>query len=269
MQRTLTCPFFRRAFGWCVPIGGLAGMIGLGGGEFRLPVLVHAVGFEAKSAVPLNLMISLITLSFALLARGTTLSVLSVEPYWPEIGGLMCGGVMSAAYGAHLVHTLTSKRLVQIIAALLAGIGLLLLVEAIHPGAPAGLLPDGHLIRFAVACILGLLIGTVSSMLGVAGGELIIPSLIFVFGLDIRTAGTASILISLGLITVGLWRYWQMGAIPHGRGVQRIAIGMSLGSIIGAVIGGLAIGLAPVAFLKVFLGCVLLAAAGKMALSHR
>ena len=24
MQRTLSCPFFRKAFGWCVPIGGLA-----------------------------------------------------------------------------------------------------------------------------------------------------------------------------------------------------------------------------------------------------
>jgi hypothetical protein len=57
MQRTLTCPFFRRAFSWSVPIGGLAGLIGLGGGEFRLPVLMHVVGFDAKSAVPLNLMI--------------------------------------------------------------------------------------------------------------------------------------------------------------------------------------------------------------------
>jgi len=53
MQRTLACPFFRKAFGWCVPIGGLAGLIGLGGGEFRLPVLMHGIGFDAKSAVPL------------------------------------------------------------------------------------------------------------------------------------------------------------------------------------------------------------------------
>src|SRR6478672_516367 len=97
MQRTLTCPYFRRAFGWCAPIGGLAGLIGLGGGEFRLPVLMHVVGFDPKSAVPLNLMISLITLSFALLARGTTLSILSVEPHWPEIAGLISGGVLSAA----------------------------------------------------------------------------------------------------------------------------------------------------------------------------
>lgn len=263
MQRTLTCPFFRRAFGWCVPIGGLGGLIGLGGGEFRLPVLMHVVGFDPKSAVPLNLMISLITLAFALIARGTTLSILSVEPHLPEIVGLVSGGVVSAAYGASLVHGLASKRLVQVIAFLLAGIGLLLLIEAVNPVRSVGLVPQDQAIRFIAGSTLGIVIGLVSSMLGVAGGELLIPSLIFVFGVEIRTAGTASILISLCLITVGLWRYWRLGAIPQGRGVQRIAIAMSLGSIIGAVLGGLAVGLAPVEFLKVFLACVLLAAAGK------
>src|SRR5215471_3751680 len=30
MQHTLPCPFFRKAFGWCVPIGGLARLTGLG-----------------------------------------------------------------------------------------------------------------------------------------------------------------------------------------------------------------------------------------------
>jgi hypothetical protein len=55
MPRTLiNCPYFRRAFSWSVPIGGLAGLIGLGGGEFRLPVLMYAVGFDAKSAAPLR-----------------------------------------------------------------------------------------------------------------------------------------------------------------------------------------------------------------------
>jgi hypothetical protein len=66
MIGAIGCPYFRRAFGWCVPIGGLAGLIGLGGGEFRLPILMHGLRFDAKSAVPLNLMISLVTLSFAM-----------------------------------------------------------------------------------------------------------------------------------------------------------------------------------------------------------
>ena len=33
MVRAVACPYFGRAFGWCVPIGGLGGLIGLGGGR--------------------------------------------------------------------------------------------------------------------------------------------------------------------------------------------------------------------------------------------
>jgi hypothetical protein len=51
-QNTVRCRFFQGAFGWCVPIGALGGLIGLGSGEFRLPVLIYAIGFDAKSADP-------------------------------------------------------------------------------------------------------------------------------------------------------------------------------------------------------------------------
>jgi uncharacterized protein len=59
MQSAIRCRYFQKAFGWCVPIGGLAGLVGLGGGEFRLPVLMYVVGYPARTAVPLNLAVSL------------------------------------------------------------------------------------------------------------------------------------------------------------------------------------------------------------------
>lgn len=46
-----------------MPIGGLAGLIGLGGGEYPLPVLTQFIGFPARAAIPLNLLISLVTLT--------------------------------------------------------------------------------------------------------------------------------------------------------------------------------------------------------------
>src|SRR5437868_5197102 len=112
------CPYFRKAFGWCVPIGGLAGLIGLGGGEFRLPVLMHSVGFDAKSAVPLNLAVSLVTLAFAMMTRSQTVAVSTLAPHLPELLGLLAGGIASAFYGARLVSVLTTERLVQLIAGL-------------------------------------------------------------------------------------------------------------------------------------------------------
>jgi uncharacterized protein len=119
------------------------------------------------------------------------------------------------------------------------------------------------MVRLLVGVGIGTGIGLVSSVLGVAGGELLIPTLIFIFGMEIRTAGSASILISLGIVLVGLWRYWRSNAIPQGRGIQRITFAMSAGSILGATLGGLAVAYAPVQFLKVLLGSVLIVAAGK------
>ena len=61
------------AFLYAVPIGILGGLIGLGGAEFRLPVLVGLLKETVRRAVPLNLGVSLVTLIFALLTRGRVL----------------------------------------------------------------------------------------------------------------------------------------------------------------------------------------------------
>jgi uncharacterized membrane protein YfcA len=211
------------------------------------------------------LVVSLITLSFAFVARSGSISLASLEPYWHEIVGLALGGIVSAIYGATLVKTISSERLVQLIAALLGGLGLLVLAEVIYPFHYADLLPEGATIHVSAGFLIGIGIGLVSSMLGVAGGELLIPTMMFVFGADIKTAGTASIVVSVWVVSSGLVRYWRMNAIPGGRGAQRITTAMAAGSVLGALLGGLAVAYAPVMALKALLGCVLLAAAAKTA----
>jgi uncharacterized membrane protein YfcA len=268
MIRAIGCPYFRRAFGWCVPIGGLGGLIGLGGGEFRLPVLMYVIGFDARSAVPLNLIISLVTLAFSLAVRSRAVSLAAVVPHLPEMFGLLAGGMVSAFFGAKFVGRLSNAHLVRVIAVLLGVIGMLMIAEAFLPFQSSDLLPAQTAVHFAAGAVIGIGVGFVSSVLGVAGGELLIPTLILIFGADIKTAGSASILISFGVVLVGLWRHWRAGTIPLGRGAQRMTTAMAAGSVMGAILGGLAVAYAPVAFLKVLLGCVLLAAAAKT-LAHR
>jgi uncharacterized protein len=50
-------------------IGALGGLIGLGGAEFRLPLLIGAFGFPALQAVILNKAMSLIVVGSALQER--------------------------------------------------------------------------------------------------------------------------------------------------------------------------------------------------------
>jgi uncharacterized protein len=269
MRLALGCPYFRKAFGYCVPIGGLGGLVGLGGGEFRLPVLMHAIGFDARSAVPLNLIVSFITLSFALATRWHAAPLAAAAPHSPEIAGLAIGGMASAIHGARLVRLISNRRLIMLIAALLGAIGILLLLEAALQFQNVSVIPDGASIRFLAGLAIGLVIGLVASILGVAGGELLIPSLMFVFGLDIKTAGSASALISLVIVAAGIGRYWRLDAIPKGYGVRRIILAMGAGTIVGVVLGGLAVAVAPVELLKLALGCVLIAAAAKTVSSRQ
>lgn len=266
MHGVLACRYFRRAFGWCVPIGTLGGLIGLGGGEFRLPVLMYAIGYDARSAIPLNLLISLVTLAFSLAVRSGSVSLAPVVPHLPEMIGLLAGGMASAFFGAKLISRLSNERLALIIGALLGALGISLITEAFFPLQTGDALPAGIVVHVLAGAVIGLGVGLVSSLLGVAGGELLIPTLILVFGADIKTAGSASILISLGVVLIGLWRHWGARTIPLGRAAQRISTAMAAGSILGAIVGGLAVAYAPVVLLKVLLGGVLIAAATKTAL---
>lgn len=268
MRYVLSCRYSHGAFLFAVPIGGLAGLIGLGGGEFRLPVLTQIIGFTAREAIPLNLLISLATLSFALATRNFAVPISGIIAHLPEVAGLTLGGVISAIFGVRLILRMSVHRVTVLMAVLLAVLGLLLLVEAFVPFSYAEFGAQAPFFRAFVGVLLGLGVGVVSSMLGVAGGELLIPALVFVFGADIRIAGTASLLISLAIVATGLWRYHRAGALPTTGGAPRIALSMSAGSLIGAVLGSMAVAVAPVALLKVVLGSVLILAAAKTITRH-
>ncbi len=168
----------RLAFLFAVPIGILGGLIGLGGAEFRLPVLVGPLGYSPRKAVPLNLAISLCTIVASLAIRSRTLSLDPLRPLAPSLLALIAGAVLAAFAGTALVHRLSDERLERIILVILVVIGCALIVEGFLPEEVSGFLPEGNGWRIPAGVLFGLGIGLVSSLLGVAGGEVIIPTLV-------------------------------------------------------------------------------------------
>jgi uncharacterized membrane protein YfcA len=148
-----------------------------------------------------------------------------------------------------------------VILVVLVVIGAALIVEAFLPQDVPGLLPDALPIRVVTAVVFGLGIGLVSSLLGVAGGELIIPTLVFAFGAGIKTAGTASLLISLPTVVVGVLRHRRLGSFTDRADLTQTVAPMGAGSVIGAVAGGLFVGVVPAAALKFVLGVILIVSA--------
>jgi uncharacterized membrane protein YfcA len=105
------------------PIGLLGGLIGLGGAEFRLPVLAGVFGYAARRAVALNLAISLVTVVSALLIRGGTLSFAPLLGLLPVVVAMIAGAVSAAYVGAALVHRVSERLLERVILVFLVVIG--------------------------------------------------------------------------------------------------------------------------------------------------
>ena len=111
-------------------------------------------------------------------------------------------------------------------------------------------LPLTGVSRALLAVVCGVGIGVVSSLLGVAGGELIIPTLLFLFGIDVKPAGTLSLLISIPTVMVGLWRQRAGVSVAEGD-LGSLVVPMAAGSIVGAFLGGLLVAVTVAAILKV------------------
>jgi hypothetical protein len=103
------------AFLSAIPIAILVGLIGLGGAEFRLPVLAGPLGYSARKAVPLNLAVSLTTIIASLLIRGRTLSLTPLGPFWPAMLAMIAGAVVAAFFGAGLSGRLSNEQLERVI----------------------------------------------------------------------------------------------------------------------------------------------------------
>lgn len=106
--------------------------------------------------------------------------------------------------GAECATRLKSETLYRVIAVLLVVIAGVLLV-AHHVAAGSPLL--GGWMQIVVGIVAGLIISVVASLLGVAGGEVLIPTLILLVGADIKLAGSLSLAVSLPAMLVGFARY--------------------------------------------------------------
>lgn len=86
-----------------------------------------------------------------------------------------------------------------------------------------------------LALLLGAAIGIISGLVGIGGGALLIPALIWGYGMSqIRAQGTSLAVLLLPIGFFAFWTYYRDGNVD-----LRLAVPIALGFAIGGYFGGL------------------------------
>jgi len=205
-------------------IGVTLGALGSGGSIVTLPILVYVAGVAPKSAIGMSMVI----------VGGT--SFLGCYFHWRRGNfrtrpAIVFGatGILGAYIGSTGTHLVSSPVLMGMFSVLMLAVG----VRMIALRTPA--LPPSCECQLNRCIPAGFLVGLVTGFLGVGGGFLIVPALVWFAGLDLRRAIGTSLAIIAANSAAGLagqLRYTQWDWGLTGEILLCSLVGMGFGIVI-------------------------------------
>lgn len=208
-----------------VLIGLSLGLLGGGGSILTVPILVYAAGLDPKDGIATSLLVVGATSLCAMLFHARRGRVA-----W-RVGFLFGVASMVGAYGGgRLAHVLPAKLL-------LAGFTLMMFVTALAMmrrrggGAPREATAL-HGAAFARVVAIGVAIGLLTGIIGAGGGFVIVPALVLLSGLPMRTAVGTSLLVIAMNSFAGF-----AGTLSHATIHWSLALAVTAASVVGSLLG--------------------------------
>jgi len=203
-------------------IGVSLGLLGGGGSILAVPLFVYVAGVDAHSAIGMSLAVVGAT---SLVGTVVHARAGRVDARAAVLFGAL--GMVGAAIGAHASHAASGRTLLLLFAALMIGVGGLMLADR-QPAAPRARPRFSQLAVPGAGFVVGLLTG----FLGVGGGFLVVPALTLLAGLPMHTAvGTSLLVIALNC-AAGLAGHLRAGDVP-----LEPTVAFTLAAVAGAIAG--------------------------------
>lgn len=205
-------------------IGLSLGLLGGGGSILTVPVLVYVLHVEAHQAIG----VSLAVVGIASLV-GAIRNYQRAQVDLPTVLLFAPSGIAGTFLGSQLTYLLSPSMLMVVFATIMIIVAVMMISKK-----------DWQLTRanqqiVGKAILAGFMIGILTGFLGVGGGFLIVPALLFFGGLDIKKAiGTSLLIIFINCVT-GLFSHLSHSSfdIPLTLTVTILAV---TGTLIGTAI---------------------------------
>jgi uncharacterized protein len=207
-------------------VGGiLSGLVGVGGGIVFVPGLLYVGGWRIQDAVAASLVIII----FSSLA-GTIRNARSSDPVKWRVAGLLSLAVAPSSLIGVLISRVSPEIVVKVAFATL-------LIVLAYPTARGrgNYESDRKDIPLALVILAGIFIGTVSGLVGVGGGVVMVPLMVLGMGLTTKRAVSTSLAVVMftglvaaaGYVVTGFRDVQDLLSLPP----------LIIGSVIGAPLG--------------------------------
>ncbi len=202
--------------------GVLAGVVGVGGAAIFIPALVYVAGWGIKDAVAASLVITV----FSSLS-GTIRNAWSEDPVNWRVAALLASVVAPASLIGVFINNVSPQAVAQVTFA-----GLLLAMSYPTARGRGSSFERGRKIPLSLVLLAGVGIGVLSGLVGVGGGGVTVPLMVFGLGLSTKRAVSTGLAISLctgivastGYITAG---FANLLSLPP------LIVGSMLGPLLG------------------------------------
>lgn len=185
--------------------GFLSGLLGVGGGMVVVPSLL--VTFYILGLSPANVMQIAVGTSLAAMVLTSASSAWAhlKGVNWPFFKALVPGTILGAILGAVIAHILPTRQLQVIFGVFVCLFGAYFLFTAKIPEIDKNLKP-----HYLIMMLIGLVIGALSSILGIGGGIITVPVLT-IFGASLRNAISTSAANGFIIALLGALSFLYLG----------------------------------------------------------
>jgi uncharacterized membrane protein YfcA len=211
-------------------IGAWGSLCGIGGGIFAVPVFHYVCGMALPAAVANSLvLVAVMTTSGTLFELARPDCALR----WDVVGVLVATSWIGTQLGYRVAQRLKVRTLKLAFCVLLVGVAAEILLTSHDRSARAGAAVEWNAGLVALVAATGLVAGFLAPMLGIGGGLVAVPALLFgVPAIGYLGARAASTAMSACNGWQSVWLYRKRGGI-----VLAAALPASAGALVGSWIG--------------------------------